>query len=181
MTVELDRLLPAYDFRSHYRRRVAADPDTTWRAYRTLTAEELPTVRLLMRLRGLGRLRLRGPLADAFPVPLLSTGRYAEVRGQAAKYWRARPAYAPLPGGDPEAFRDFREPGWAKAAIELRVVPDGNGSVLTAETRVRCTDARSRAVFAPYWMFIKVGGAGLIRLEMLRAVARRAERAAAGG
>ncbi|MFC0597221.1 hypothetical protein [Streptomyces palmae] len=178
--MELDRLLPVYDFRSHYRRRVAADPETTWGAYRSLTAEELPTVRLLMSLRGLGRRRLRGPIAQAFPVPLLSTGDHAEVRGQAAKYWRPRPAYAPLPGRDPEAFRDFGEAGWAKAAIELRVVPDGDGSVLIAETRVRCTDSRSRALFAPYWMFIKVGGAGLIRLEMLRAVARRAERSAAG-
>ena len=40
------------------------------------------------------------------------------------------------------------------------------------------TDPASRRAFAPYWFLIQVGGAGLIRLELLRAVARRAESAA---
>ncbi|TVL89920.1 hypothetical protein [Streptomyces sp. SAJ15] len=175
--MQLDHLLPSYDFRSHYHRRIAADAETTWRAYRSLTVEELPTVRLLLRLRGLGRLRLSGPVTEVFPIPLLAGGHHEEVRGQAGRYWQPRPSYAPLPAGDADAFRDFAEPGWAKAAVGVRVVPDGDGCVLSAETRVKCTDTRSLGAFAPYWILIKAGGAGLIRLETLRAVAARAEAA----
>ncbi len=46
---------------------------------------------------------------------------------------------------------------------------------MTIETRVRCTDERSRLIFGAYWLAIRAGGAGLIRLEMLQAVARRVE------
>ncbi|MBH5334509.1 hypothetical protein IHE55_06715 [Streptomyces pactum] len=173
--MELDRLLPAYEFRSHHHRRIAADRDTTWEAYRTLTPEDMPTSWQLMRMRGFGRSGPPGPADDTFPVPLLSTVPYEEVRGRAGRYWQPRPTYAPLPPGDADAFRALSEPGWAKAAVGIRVVPDGDGSVLTVETRVHCTDLRSRLAFAPYWLAIRAGGAGLIRLELLRAVARHAE------
>ncbi|WP_431044787.1 hypothetical protein ACQUSR_24615 [Streptomyces sp. P1-3] len=175
--MELDRLLPSYHFRSRFQRRVAADPDTTWRAYQELTTEELPFLRALMRVRGLGRVRLRGPVSRAFPVPRLTIGPYEEVRGRAAKYWRLRAPAARISHRDPEAFRELREPGWAKAAMGVQVVPDGDGSVLSAETRVLCTDGRSRAAFTAYWVLI-AGGAALIRWELLRATARRAERQA---
>jgi hypothetical protein len=41
--------------------------------------------------------------------------------------------------------------------------------------RVRATDATARRAFAACWLLIRAGGAGFIRLEMLRAIARRAE------
>ena len=48
---------------------------------------------------------------------------------------------------------------------------------MTTETRVTATDARTRARFGLYWLFMRAGS-GLIRHDMLRAVARRAEAAA---
>ena len=51
-------------------------------------------------------------------------------------------------------------------------------TALHTETRVLATGRRARRAFGAYWLVIR-GGSGLIRREMLRAVARRAE--AAGG
>jgi hypothetical protein len=50
--------------------------------------------------------------------------------------------------------------------------------VLSTETRVGAMDGASRARFALYWALIR-GGSGLIRRDVLSAVARRAERAQA--
>ncbi|QKW49546.1 hypothetical protein [Streptomyces buecherae] len=173
--MELDRFMPEHDFRSVYSRRIAADPATAWRAFQELTAEELHITQMLTGIRSLGTLRLSGRVSETAPVPLLARDELAEVRGKIAKFWYVRPEVAPIPDGDPAAFRDFTEPGWAKTVTGARVVADGDGSLMTIETRVRCTDERSRLIFGAYWLAIRAGGAGLVRLEMLQAVARRVE------
>ncbi|MBO2459749.1 hypothetical protein [Actinomadura violacea] len=175
----LDRVLPEADFRSRYTRRVRAEPAAVWDALMGLTAEDLPVSRRLMALRSAGRTRLSGPLIETFPTPTLVRDEGTElVKGKIAKFWRVRPETAPVEPGESGAFARFEEPGWAKVAMSLRVVPDGPGSLLAFETRVRGTDAFARRVFAPYWLLIRAGGAGFVRLEILGAVARRAERAA---
>ncbi|MCZ4121980.1 hypothetical protein [Streptomyces sp. H39-S7] len=179
--MELDRVLPAHDFRSCFTRRIAADPPTVWKALCELSSAELPLSRRLMLLRSGGRSRLDGPLLDSFPTPTLVTVEGEEiVKGKVAKFWRLRPRPAPIEPGDAAAFTGFSEPGWAKAAMSLRVAPDGDATIVSFETRVQCTDARSRRVFRAYWLLIRLGGAAFIRVEVLGALVRRAERAAAG-
>ncbi|WP_159395371.1 hypothetical protein [Streptomyces albireticuli] len=179
---ELDRLLPAYDLRSRFARRIAADPATVWRALTEVTAAELPVYRTLMRLRLGGRGRVEGPFIDGFPTPTLVTVDGEElVKGMVARFWRVRPRPAPVAPGDAAAFVAFDEPGWAKAALSLSVVPGTGGTLLSFETRVRSTDAHARRAFRAYWLLIQLGGAAYIRIEVLRAVARRAERATASG
>ena len=58
-------------------------------------------------------------------------------------------------------------------SYQLCPLPGGQ-TLLAAETRVRATDATARRAFAASWLLIRAGGAGFIRLEMLRAIARRA-------
>jgi uncharacterized protein YndB with AHSA1/START domain len=177
---DLDRLLPAYDFRSRYTRRISAPPAAVWDALYAVTADELPVTRLLMKVRSAGRTRMRGSLAEIAPMAMLTRteGREA-VHGKVAQYWHIRPREAPIRRGDPVAFTEFAEPGWTKAAMSFQVSAAGDGTLLAAETRVRATDARSRRVFAAYWLLIRAGGAGFIRLELLGSIARRAEAAPA--
>jgi hypothetical protein len=68
----------------------------------------------------------------------------------------------------------FAEPGWVKVGFDLVLEPTGDGTRLTTETRVTATDPRTRARFGRYWLVIRAGS-GLIRRDMLRAIARRAE------
>jgi hypothetical protein len=46
--------------------------------------------------------------------------------------------------------------------------------VLSTETRVEATDRRARVLFGACWVLIRAGS-GLIRRDMLRVIARRAE------
>ena len=172
----LDRLLPSYDFRTRYARDIAATPTAVWEALNSVTADELPLTRLLMRIRSGGRTRIDGPMARPGLLTDLGQdeGREA-VSGAVAKFWRPRPVVGPRETRDPDVFAAFAEPGWVKAAMSLQLTSTSTGTRLAAETRVKANDTLSRRRFAPYWLLIRVGGAGFIRLELLRAVAHRAE------
>jgi len=178
----LDQLLPGYEFRTRYTRRIAAPPAQVWAALDTVTYREMPVTRLLMAARSGGRARLAGPVVPDLSLPVLGrrTDREA-VLGAVAKFWRPHPVSGPRSTTTPEGFATFAEPGWAKAALSFQLSPlPGGQTLLAAETRVLATDTAARRAFAAYWLLIRAGGAGFIRLEMLRAVAHRAERAGPG-
>jgi hypothetical protein len=64
--------------------------------------------------------------------------------------------------------------------MAFEITPLGDGRCrLATETRVHATTPGARRAFAPYWRVIYPGSA-LIRRMWLRAIRRRAERAAAG-
>lgn len=60
-----------------------------------------------------------------------------------------------------------------KYLIDFQLEPRDGGVRLTTETRGHCTDRRARHRMALYWCLIRPGS-GLIRRDMLRAVARLA-------
>ncbi|GGU92637.1 hypothetical protein GCM10010260_29190 [Streptomyces filipinensis] len=173
----IDRLLPAYDFRTRYTREIAAAPTTVWAALHSVTHDELPATRLLMSIRHLGRTGDAGPLLQKSPMPLLGQEEPREVvAGKVAKFWYPRPVPGPESSTTPEGFAAFAEPGWGKAVMsfQLSPLPDGR-TLLAAETRLQATDATVRRTLACYWLLIRAGGAGYIRRELLRAISRHAE------
>ncbi|MEV4254782.1 hypothetical protein AB0J52_16655 [Spirillospora sp. NPDC049652] len=174
----LDRLLPDPDFRTRYTRRVDAPPEAVWRALLTVGVDDLPVTGVLMRVRQGGRRRTSsGSFVANAAVPELGRTEGREiVFGRVAQFWKPRPVPGPPETATAEGFAAFAEPGWAKAALGLQVVPSNGRTVLVADTRVTATDPRSRRVFSFYWALIRLGGAGLIRLELLNATARIAER-----
>ena len=109
-------------------------------------------------------------------MPVLATEpNRAVVAGGVMQPWKLTGGEEP-PALDAAALRAFAEPGWVKTGFDLVIEASGTGTRLTTETRVTATDARTRAPFGLYWLFIRAGS-GLIRRDMLRAVARRAEAA----
>jgi hypothetical protein len=70
-------------------------------------------------------------------------------------------------------MRAFAQPDWVKAAFDFVLEADGDGTLVSTETRVSATDARTRRRFGLYWMLIRAGS-GLIRRDLLRELARRA-------
>lgn len=76
----------------------------------------------------------------------------------------------------PEHFVEFEERGFAKAAWNFFLKPEGvNKTLLTTETRIHCSDESSRRKFKRYWAFIGPFS-GIIRKEMLRIIKRDAEK-----
>jgi hypothetical protein len=68
--------------------------------------------------------------------------------------------------------------GWVRIGLDFRLTPVGRATRLETETRVCAMGPKAKRRFAAYWLVIRPVS-GLIRRELLRAVARRAE--AAGG
>jgi hypothetical protein len=178
----LDEFLPDYDFNEVHAVATSAPPGAVMDAIRTVTPWEVPVLVGLMALRSLPslltrrRLPVRGPLLDGFR----RTG-FVELRdspgelvfGGIGRFWEPAGGLRRIPAGD---FGDFGEPGFAKAVFNLEVEQVGGRTLLITETRISTTDERSRRRFARYWRVVHPGSA-LIRLDWLRAIRRRAERA----
>jgi hypothetical protein len=182
----IDELLPAPHFREHHERRIAAPPAAVWQAVQELRLGDLALSRALMGIRLLPA-RLAGRkeaarmvdarLLDGGPVTVLAAEPdHAVLGGGVMQPWKLTGGEEP-PELDAPALQAFCEPGWVKVGFDLVIEPTGAGSRLTTETRVTATDPGTRARFGLYWLFVRAGS-GLIRRDMLRAVARRAEAAA---
>jgi hypothetical protein len=181
----LDDLLPAPHFRERHERRIAAPPPAVWRAAHELRLGDLALTRALMGIRLLparlaGRKRasrmVDSRLLDGGPVTLLASDPdHAVLGGGVMQPWKLIGGKEP-PQLDVPALQAFAEPGWVKVGFDLVLEPAGAGTRLTTETRITATDAGTRARFGLYWLVIRAGS-GLIRRDMLRAVARRAEAA----
>jgi hypothetical protein len=186
----LDRIMPSFDHRERHSRWVDAPPAAAWEGLQEVGFDELPIMRLLLALRDLPK-RLLGR-AERAPTGSFLTGFQARgftvlaeeparelVVGSIARYWKpAGVERTPVAGTDD--FLAFADPGWAKAATDLRLEPERGGTLISTETRVLATDARARRAFTAYWILIRLPS-GLVRRDLLRAIAGRAEGETTGG
>ena len=189
----IDKFLPSFDAVESHTTIVRAPVDRVWDAIRTADFGSNGIVRALFALRGMpafltaprealarartpvhAPLTLDAALTHGFIVLGEEPGREL-LLGTAGRFWGARGVLCHI---DPQQFMAFDEPGAAKAAWNFAVRPlVGEKTVLSTETRVRCVDAAGRMRFRIYWMFIRPFS-GLIRLVMLRAIKRAAEKVA---
>ena len=156
----LDAFLPSYEFAARYGVAIHAEARVAEQAVRDVTFREVPVVRMLLLLRGLGTghadqqvltaMARLGSVLDDVPGEGLVLG----IRG---RFWRVRGD-----GDEPEA----------SAIVDFRA---DRGS-LTTETRVHVPEGVSRRRFARYWRVVGPFS-GVTRRQILRAAKRRAERA----
>ena len=188
MTRLLDELLPRFDVNEVHEARLAAPPEAAWAAVQAVTPQEIPLLGPLMAIRSLPA-RLRGgraPDARTARLPILDAmqrqgftllgERPGEegVLGIVGRFWSFDAMSTLRPIGGAGDFVAFAEPGYAKAAMDLRVLPDGDGSRVTTETRIAGTDDDATRKFKRYWLVVGTGSA-LIRRSWLGAIRRRAE------
>lgn len=181
----LDAFIPAYQFNEVHSIHIAAPPERVYRAMREVRAGEIQLFKLLTTIRRFGRPGAQSILNAPDEMPILDVATKTTfvlladeppreyVSGtivRAPRGWK-RSEVKTL-----EAFTALDSPGFARAAINFLVEPDGHGgSLLSTETRVHATDAAARRHFAAYWRIIYPGSSTL-RWTWLRAVRRRAER-----
>ncbi len=169
----LDAWLPEWDVRERYEVLVAAGARETWDAVGALDLRRSRVVRTLFRLRGLPREALRLEAFERMGFVRLAEAEGREwVLGAVGRFWTPRGGFVAC---TPQAFRAFREPGYARVAWGFRLEPRGpSATQLATETRVQATDPRSRRRFRPYWLAVGPFS-GWIRREMLRVVKADAE------
>jgi hypothetical protein len=159
--------LPAYHHRERHSIFVAATPEHAFAAARETQFDDVPLVRLLMKVRG-----LRSAPREAIWDALLAEGFQAV--GDDTVVLVGKP-WSPSGGTrTPDDFADFAEPGYAKVAMDIRARPGGGGSRLETETRVFLTSGSARRRFAAYWLVVRPFS-GLVRRSWLKAAKRRAE------
>jgi hypothetical protein len=173
----LDAFLPAYDVWEHHQVSVRAEPIAAYRAMETVRLSDSWVVSALLRLRGLKapRTTLAAGLRSRFVVLREEPGREV-VFGLAGRFWRPRGNIRDLDSA--AAFESFEESGFAKTAWNFVFTGETGGTRISTETRVRCFGAASRMKFRAYWTLVGPFS-GLIRMEMLRLIKRRAESAEA--
>jgi hypothetical protein len=185
MDSPLDRVLPEFAHREVHTVTVDAAPELVWAALHEVTGTELPVTRVLTAIRGLGVRGRSRPVLQTFTAReftvVLDEAPRALALAAAGQPWRLRRAET-VALADPEAVTAFTRPGFVLMAMSFALEPlgghGGGRTRLTTETRVQPTDAGAARTFRPYWWAIRAGS-GVIRHELLRAVRRRAEKAAA--
>ena len=176
----LDQFAPVWQFSEFHRIRVAAPPDSVYAAIKAVRADEIRLFRALTWIRRGGRPLPESILNAGDKAPLIEVA----LRGGFVKLADDPPTelvigtvvHEPPGARDSLTARLFVRPppGYAVAAMNFRVMPDGPGSsIVTTETRVFANGTAAKRRFAAYWRVIYPGSA-LIRRMWLRAVARRA-------
>lgn len=162
----IDRVLPTFHFNEFHSIRIRATPERIYSTIRHGDFASHPVVRLLLRVRGLGRkapqrVSLERFLQQGFH--LLADDPPRElVLGIEGPFWQP---HCKLREVSEATFREPVPGGVARAAWNFAIGADGT---LSTETRVLCApDARRR--FAMYWFFVRPFS-GLIRRFMLRAI-----------
>jgi hypothetical protein len=185
---DLDRAMPAWQFREHHRTHVNASPEAVDRAIRVVSADDILFFRTLTWIRSPrlrqadGRSILSAPSGSIPLIDVVLRSGFIAVSDRPAREIVlgtivAGPVRTLRGERTAEHFIRLDAPGFAKAAINFAIAPDqAGGSEVTTETRIYATDSAAARRFAAYWRVIYPGSA-LIRYMWLRAIGQRAERA----
>lgn len=193
---DLREWLPAHEWSSRHHRVVAAPAAVSARCVLDLDDSDMPVTRALMGIRQLpARFAGRGAGYGSAEPEVPSTERMRRLgfvilresddpgvgvaAGFVGRPWQLTLQSAVVRGLDPASFLAFDEPGYIKAVTSLWAEPrhDGSSRLMTG-TYVHATDREAARRFGRYWLAIKAFS-GLTRIDMLRGIARRAEREAA--
>jgi hypothetical protein len=182
----LDEFMPVWQFRERHTIRIDAPPARVFEAIRNVRASEISLFNALTWIRRGGRPLPESILNAGDSAPLLDVATrsgFVYLADDAPKEVVIGTAViAPSGTRSPltqETFKTALPPGFALAAMNFAVAPDGpNGSLVSTETRVFANSPSTRVRFARYWRIIYPGSA-LIRRMWLRAVERRATKPAA--
>ena len=179
----LDSFLPSCHFRNAESVRIQAPPWAVFAAVRAVTASEVqgfvpfaialhaPRFQLTPRENAL----LRRPMIEAMReegyVLLGESVGQEIVVGAIGQFWADR--YVALRSA--RDFSTFRDPRFARIAMNVRIRDDGHGgSLVSTETRALCPDPQARRKFDGCWR-MWTPGAAVVRTQWLEAVRRRAE------
>lgn len=130
-------------------------------------------IRVLFWLRGMpsSEISIRGLEKICF-IELERAENDEIVIGLIGQFWKSN---GNLQKFEPGEFIPFNKPNFLKAVWNFKIDEESDSCSLSTETRVFCTDEKSRRRFSRYWFFVKPFS-GLIRMEILRAIKKAAER-----
>jgi hypothetical protein len=179
-----DIFMSEYQFSEHHQTLVISNPEILFQSIKDMDFKQSPLIRTLFRIReipwrilnrrshkpGLGN-ALRDMIEMGFI--LLADEPPREIcLGVVGRFWQPSPDLIQVSA---ERFKQFDDPGYAKAAMNFLITPlDDSTCRLTTETRVWCPNSMAKKQFRRYWTMIRPFS-GLIRKEMLMIAKRSAQ------
>ena len=179
----LDEYMPRYQFSERHSIHVDVPPAIAFQAVQRVTADEIRFFRTLTWIRRFGRKGPESILTAPEQMPLLDVATRTTFMQLALEpptelvvgTLVAKPASRNGTPHTPAELVALALTGFAKAAMNFHVEPDGHGgSIISTETRVFATDDAARRRFGVYWRAILPGSA-LIRRSWLAAIQRRTD------
>ena len=171
-----DRLTPVWQFREVHSRRIAARPAAVYAAIRRVRADDILLFRTLTWIRRGGRPLPEGILNAGPERPIIDValnGGFALLADEPPREL-VLGAIVDAPASTPRTRALLLNPpdGYSVATMNFVLTPDGDGTIVTTETRVFSNGLAARRRFARYWRVI-YPGSSLIRHMWLRAIERR--------
>lgn len=170
----LTRALSGAHFVEYHCAAVDCAPAQAFEAFHKMTWNELRIGRTLLMIRGFGLIgeALRRPIvAPPSPAaPVHEEPPSYTTSAMIGKPWLPVPASRPV--GSLADVAEFHAPGWLKYGMEWSFTGTDDGRTLV-ETATLCeaTSRQAAVLFGVYWVVIR-GFSGLLRKEMLAALAR---------
>jgi hypothetical protein len=172
----LDNWLPDYQVRTVQRRASRAAPDELWDAAERVRIRDTRVLRPVIGARlGPHAPPLDTTFRELFRTDiftLLEEGDRYSISGVAGSLWAPRGEYARFESA--ADYRQYEQPGRAKAAVMTSVREHERGSEIVAEIRVWCTDRRAEMRFRSVWLLV-APFMRFVRMDLLRTATRRAE------
>lgn len=159
----MDDFLPVFDFNECHELFVESSPQKVYHTFEQLDYSKSAVLNCLLFLRGIGSSK---KLRSLF-VPLFIDRPHRHLEGLIGRPWTRSGGVVRF---NPEDFRSFNQPGYAKVVWEFTFESKGGGCLIKTETRILCTDASSRWKFRCYWFFVRPLS-GIVRrliLNMIR-------------
>jgi hypothetical protein len=177
----LDGVMPEYQFVERHAVRTQARPEQVMQAIRQSTFGDMKSLATLLKVRGafvggsahdIGGMQEKRILDSFAASGYLSASSEREV--VMFGVWNAREQRRPDVRTQ-QQFVDYRERGAVKTAFDFSVQDASDGwSEISTETRVLAVGDTTCRGMGRYWRLI-VPGSGLLRLQWLEGIKRRAE------
>jgi hypothetical protein len=177
----LDDIMPEYQSNERHSARIHARPEQVMQAIRLSTVGDLKSLVTLLRIRAAVMRTPYHDIGDLQNKRMLDTFSESRYLFGGSKHeiamfgvWNVRAQRRPEVRTLQE-FADYREQGGVKMGYDFNVEDAGGGwSTISAETRVLALDDSTRRGLGRYWRLI-VPGSGLLRLQWLEGIKKRAE------
>ena len=170
----LEKFLPEYNFSERHSVFISAPASIVSAQIIELNVSDSWIIRALLTLRGIPRktsTSIEGWKKMGFVILEYQTDQEI-ILGLIGQFWKASGKIQPFVA---EEFISFNNPEFVKAVWNFKIVPLGENQLqFETETRIFCPDPAVRKKFGRYWFFIKPFS-GLIRIEMLKIIKRKAE------
>jgi hypothetical protein len=169
-----EKYLPGFHFNEKHSIVISASPEIIASQIETLDASSSWIVRALLAMRGIPKGTSKGIEGwKKMGFILLEQQDKEIILGLMGQFWKASGNVQKV---EAEKFVSFSDSEFAKATWNFEIKPyKTNQVVLETETRILCMNENTRKKFGRYWFFIRPFS-GLIRMQMLKAIKKKAER-----